>query len=69
MEAFGKIVLALIVVFLVIFLYAAIGCWLWAIIMVPVFGLPALGYWQMFGLMFLLRMLFGSGGSSSSSKN
>lgn len=57
-----------IVIFLCLFIYAAIGCWLWGLIMVPVFGLPALGYWQMFGLMWLLRLLFGRSSSYSSSK-
>ena len=64
----GGCLVVFIVVFLSLFIYAAIGCWLWGLIMVPVFGLPALGYWQMFGLMWLLRLLFGRNGSYSSSK-
>ena len=64
----GGCFVAFIVIFLSLFIYAAIGCWLWGLIMVPVFGLPALGYWQMFGLMWLLRLLFGRGSSCSSSK-
>ena len=55
----------LLFVFALCFIYAAIGVWLWGLIMVPIFGLPALGYWQMFGLMVLLRMLFGGDGSNS----
>lgn len=64
----GASLVVFIVIFLSLFIYAAIGCWLWGLIMVPVFGLPALGYWQMFGLMWLLRMLFGRGSKYSSSK-
>ena len=64
----GGCLVVFIVIFLSLFIYAAIGCWLWGLIMVPVFGLPALGYWQMFGLMWLLRMLFGRSGNYSSSK-
>lgn len=64
----GGCLVVFIVVFLSLFIYAAIGCWLWGLIMVPVFGLPALGYWQMFGLMWLLRLLFGRSSGYSSSK-
>lgn len=68
LSVLGGCLVVFIVIFLSLFIYAAIGCWLWGLIMVPVFGLPALGYWQMFGLMCLLRMLFGRSGSYSSSK-
>ena len=47
------------------FLYAAIGCWLWGAIMVPVFGLPTLTYWQMYGIIVLARIVFGSHSSVS----
>ncbi len=46
---------------------AAIAMWLWNVIMVPVFGMPVLGYWQMYGIMILARMIFGRSSSSSSS--
>ena len=49
------------------FLYAAIGCWLWGAIMVPVFGLPTLTYWQMYGIIVLARIIFGSHSSVSTS--
>ena len=68
LTALGGCLVVFIVIFLSLFIYAAIGCWLWGLIMVPIFGLPALGYWQMFGLMWLLRMLFGRCSCSSSSK-
>lgn len=35
----------------------ALGVWLWKIIMVGVFGLPALSFWQFFGLVILLHIL------------
>ena len=68
LSVLGGCLVVFIVIFLSLFIYAAIGCWLWGLIMVPVFGLPALGYWQMFGLMWLLRMLFGRSSNYSSSK-
>ena len=59
------IILALIIV---IFLYAAIGMWLWNAILVPMFAFPVIGYWQMYGIMILAKMIFGGFNSSSSSK-
>ncbi len=47
---------------------AAIAMWLWNVIMVPMFGMPVLGYWQMYGIMILARLIFGSRTSSSNSK-
>ena len=38
-------------------LYAAIGCWIWGMIMVGVFGLPNLSFWQMYCLMWLIRLM------------
>lgn len=49
------------------FLYAAIGCWLWGIIIVPVFGAPVLTYWQMYGLIILARMILGTRSNISTS--
>lgn len=69
LAALGGCLVVFFIVFLSLFIYAALGCWLWGLIMVPVFGLPALGYWQMFGLMWLLRMLFGRSGNYSSLKD
>ena len=68
LTALGGCLVVFFIVFLSLFIYAAIGCWLWGLIMVPIFGLPVLGYWQMFGLMWLLRMLFGRCSCSSGSK-
>ena len=60
-------ILTLVLLIGLTFLYAAIGCWLWGIIIVPVFGAPVLTYWQMYGLIILARMILGTGSSVSSS--
>ena len=49
------IFVATIVIIAVSLIYAAMGCTLWGAIIVPVFGLPALTYWQFFGIMVLIR--------------
>lgn len=72
MEEFteGCLLTILIVVFCIALSFAAagIGMWLWGAIMVPVFGLPALSYWQTFGLIWLIRILMPNYVSSSSKK-
>ncbi len=61
MEEFteGCLLTILTVVFCVAlsFVTAGIGMWLWGAIMVPVFGLPVLSYWQTFGLIWLIHIL------------
>ena len=59
---------AIVAILIVCFLGAAIGMWLWNAIMVPVFTLPALGYWQMYGIMILAKLIFGGTSISSSKK-
>lgn len=63
----SSVAISLSLVFLSILIYAAVGCWLWGLIMVPIFNLPALSYWEIFGLMWLLRLLFGSSNFSLNS--
>ena len=50
-----------IVVLIIALLLALVGAWigvaLWGAIMVKVFGLPALTFWQFYGLMILLHIL------------
>lgn len=36
-------------------IYSIVGCWLWGIIAVGIFNLPALSFWQFFGLQVLIR--------------
>jgi hypothetical protein len=43
-----------------IFAGAWIALWLWNVIAIPVFGAPALTYWQMCGLIWLIDVLFPS---------
>lgn len=50
------------------FITAGLATWLWGLIVVPVFGAPVLGYWQMFGLIWLLRFMLPTN-ISSNSKN
>ena len=66
LEIFGGCMLAILVFVIGIFLYAAIGMWLWNIILVPLFGIPIIGYWQMYGIMILARLIFGRSSTSSS---
>ena len=67
LEIFGGCMLTILVLVICIFLYAALGMWLWNIILVPLFGIPVIGYWQMYGIMILARLIFGRSSTSSSS--
>jgi len=56
-EAVG-IAIGVIVISLILALFGAwIGMLLWGAIMVNIFGLPALTFWQFYGLMILLHIL------------
>ncbi len=50
-------IVALILALLLALVGAWIGVALWGAIMVKVFGLPALTFWQFYGLMILLHIL------------
>lgn len=50
--------LAISLIIAMMFLRPAIELWLWSAIVVPNFALPMLNYWEMFGLDFLIRLLF-----------
>ena len=39
-----------------------LACWLWGVLMVGIFGLPALTMWQTFGLMILAGLILPSPG-------
>ena len=67
LEIFGDCMLAIFIIILTVVLYAAIGMWIWNVTLVPLFGAPVIGYWQMYGIMILARMIFGRTSSSSSS--
>ena len=59
---------AIILVIALIFLTPLFELWLWGMVMIPVFGAPALTYWQMFALNWLCGLLFGRGGNINTSK-
>lgn len=46
-------------------LVLAVGCWLWGVIAVSIFGLPELTYWQFAGLYVICNMLFNYGSNDS----
>lgn len=50
-----RYLLAIIIVF---FLYSAILMWLWNVVIVALFGLPVISYWQSCGLYVISNMLF-----------
>lgn len=54
---------AVLIVLAMLFIGPAIELWLWGLVMIPVFGAPALTYWQMFALNWLCGLLFRRGGS------
>ena len=52
-----KALLILVIALILALLGAWIGVALWSAIMVKIFGLPALTFWQFYGLMILLHIL------------
>ena len=57
LAAIGAIFVAIIVALVFGFIGAAIALWLWNVIAIPVFGAPVITYWQMYGLMILIRLM------------
>ena len=54
-------------VFAALFLLeAAIAAWIWRAVMMPNFGLPVLNFWEMYGLIWLSRLMLGSFGNDTS---
>lgn len=60
-----EIILAFILGIILFLLVLAVGCWLWGIIAVPIFGLPELTYWQFVGLYVICNILFNHGTNNS----
>lgn len=56
-EQVGAIIVMLLFALVLALLGAWIGVALWSAIMVKVFGLPALTFWQFYGLIILLHIL------------
>ena len=64
-EAITAVVLMAIFIIVFGLVLAGIANWLWGLIIVPVFGAPVLTYWQMYGIMILIKLLFPINISSS----
>lgn len=64
-EIIGKFLTVIFIVVISGLIGAAIAAWLWGLIVVPVFGAPVLGYWQMYGIIILIKLLFPMNISSS----
>ena len=69
MEVFGKIMTILLIVLCLGFIGAGIALWLWNAVAIPVFGAPELSYWQMYGLILLLRFIVPTSISTSGSRD
>ena len=69
MDNIGEAIWSLIVAILLVAVYMALGCWLWGVIMVSIFGLPQLTFTQFCGLYALCRILFGQPSSRVNNTN
>jgi hypothetical protein len=58
MKTFGYICLALVISALVFMLFGWVALMLWDAIAVAVFNLPELSFWQMYGLIWLVHIIF-----------
>ncbi len=59
-EAFGLVFLVIILAFVFSAIVALPTMLLWNWLMPVIFGLPIIGFWQSFGLMFLSRLVLPS---------
>ena len=59
-QTFWLILGAIVVTFLISFLYGAVLMWLWNAIIVVVFGAPIFSYWQAYGICIICNILFKS---------
>lgn len=57
-EDLGVAILVFILAFVVAFFEAILGVWLWRKIMVEIFNLPYLTFWQFYGLTVLIHIIF-----------
>ena len=56
-EIFIAAIIAICLVIVGNLIFAGIALWMWGLIIVPVFGAPALTFWQMYGIMILINCL------------
>lgn len=54
------LLVALIAAILIAFMYAGILMWLWNAILVVLFNIPVITYWQAFGIYIISNILFNS---------
>lgn len=59
----------LVLLAIICLIQAGIALWLWGAIMIPVFGAPVLSFWQMYGLIWLIHILFPHSSTSFKSNN
>ena len=57
-EDLGVAILIFILAFVLAFFEAILGVWLWRKIMVEIFNLPYLTFWQFYGLVVLIHIIF-----------
>lgn len=53
-------IFAIATIIAVSFLWAGLALWFWNTAIVSAFAAPALGYWQMYGIYWLIRILMPS---------
>lgn len=57
MGKFINFIIILISILFASFIYAGLAVWLWGLVVIPVFGAPAVTYWQMYGLILFLKVI------------
>lgn len=68
LELFLAILLVIGFLFGIACIEVGIATWLWGIIAVEIFGLPALTFWEMFALRFLIWLIFPTSTASTIAK-
>lgn len=58
MKIFGSILLTLVVAAIAFMLFGWVALMLWDAIAVAIFNLPELSFWQMYGLIWLVHIIF-----------
>ena len=56
-ESCLAVIIAVLATIAVSFLWAGLALWFWNIAIVSAFAAPTLGYWQMYGIYWLVRIL------------
>ena len=67
-ELFMRLIIITLIIIGFTLVYTGIAVWLWSIIIVPVFSAPVLSYWQMYGLILFVKLMFPLRFSSSNAK-